>query len=81
MTDQNRPEVYNHIAFLRADREITRQDMAQALAISYQELGYIEHGTILPSLELALRISEYFGVLLEEVFSRKPFDEPRQGLD
>jgi putative transcriptional regulator len=68
-------QVYNHIAFLRAGRQITRQEMAQALGISYQELGYIERGNIFPGLELALRISEYFAVPLEDVFSRTPFEE------
>ena len=74
MVDQSGSQVYNHIAFLRADRQITRQEMAQTLNISYQELGYIERGRITPSLELALRISEYFGVPLEAVFSRTPFE-------
>lgn len=74
MVDQSGSQVYNHIAFLRADRRITRQELARTLNIGYQELGYIERGRIIPSLELALRISEYFDVPLEAVFSRTPFE-------
>ncbi len=74
MVDQSGSQVYNHIAFLRADRQITRQEMALALNIGYQELGYIERGRTIPSLELALRISEYFDVSLEAVFSLTPFE-------
>ncbi len=74
VADQSSAHIYNHIAFLRANRQIARQDMALALGISPQELGYIERGNIIPSLELALRISEYFGVPLEDVFSRTPFE-------
>ena len=74
MTHQSGSQIYNHIAFLRDNHQIARQEMAQALDISYQELGYLERGSIIPSLELALRISEYFGVPLEDVFSRTPFE-------
>jgi len=36
-------------------------------------VGYIERGDFNPSLELAFRISEYFRLPIEAVFSRKPF--------
>jgi putative transcriptional regulator len=74
MTGQPEPRIYNRIAILRAERGLTRHDMADALGIDYQELGYIERGDILPDLELALRIGEYFGVPVEEIFSRRPFE-------
>lgn len=58
---------------LRAERGLTRQNLADALGINYQTVGYLERGDYSPSLELALRISEYFRLPVEMVFSRKPF--------
>ena len=65
--------LYNRIAVLRAERGLSRSALANALEINYQTVGYIERGDFNPSLELAFRISEYFGLPIEAVFSRKPF--------
>lgn len=65
--------LFNRIAVLRAERGLSRSALANALEINYQTVGYIERGDFNPSLELAFRISEYFGLPLEAVFSRKPF--------
>jgi DNA-binding XRE family transcriptional regulator len=63
----------NRIAVLRAERGLSRSALADALDINYQTVGYIERGDFNPSLELAFRISEYFGLPIEAIFSRKPF--------
>jgi DNA-binding XRE family transcriptional regulator len=52
---------------------LSRSALADALEINYQTVGYIERGDFNPSLELAFRISEYFGLPIEAIFSRKPF--------
>jgi putative transcriptional regulator len=70
-------EVHNRIAMLRAERGISRKDLAAALGVHYQTIGYLERGEYSPSLYLALRIAEHFGVPMEIVFSLKPF--PRLG--
>jgi len=67
------PAMFNRIAVLRAERGLTRSALASALDINYQTVGYIERGDFNPSLELAFRISEYFGLPIEAVFSRQPF--------
>lgn len=64
--------VHNRIAVLRTERGLTRQALAVALGINYQTIGYLERGEYNPSLELAFRIAEYFGMPLEAVFSRTP---------
>lgn len=69
--------VHNRIAMLRAERGISRRELADALGVHYQTIGYIERGEYSPSLHLALRIAEYFGVTVEIVFSLQPF--PRLG--
>lgn len=65
--------VFNRIAMLRAERGISRRELADALGVHYQTIGYLERGEYSPSLYLALRIAETFGVPVEVVFSTKPF--------
>jgi DNA-binding XRE family transcriptional regulator len=65
--------VHNRIAMLRAERGISRRELAEALGVHYQTVGYLERGEYSPSLHLALRIAEYFGVAVEVVFSTTPF--------
>jgi putative transcriptional regulator len=67
------PSIWNRIGVLRAERGLTRQQLADALAINYQTVGYLERGDYNPSLDLAFRIAEYFDLPLEAVFSRQPF--------
>lgn len=71
--------VHNRIAMLRAERRISRRELAEALEVHYQTVGYLERGEYSPSLYLALRIAEYFEVPVEVVFATKPF--PRIGSD
>jgi len=70
-------DVHNRISVLRAERGISRKDLAAALGVHYQTIGYLERGEYSPSLFLALRIAEHFEVPVEVVFSLKPF--PRLG--
>jgi len=69
---RNGSPLFNRIAVLRAERGLSRSQLAEALDINYQTVGYIERGDFNPSLELAFRISEFFGLPIEAVFSRKP---------
>ena len=64
--------LYNRLAVLRADRGLTRQQLADALDINYQTVGFLERGDYAPSLELAIRICELFDLPLETVFSLRP---------
>lgn len=69
--------IYNRIAMLRAERNISRRQLAEALGVHYQTIGYLERSEYSPSLHLALRIAEHFEVPVEVVFSIHPF--PRLG--
>lgn len=73
----NTEAIYNRIAMLRVERGVSRRQLAEALGVHYQTIGYLERGEYSPSLFLALRIAEYFGVAVEVVFSTSPF--PRLG--
>lgn len=65
--------VHNRIAMLRAERQVSRRDLAQALGVHYQTIGYLERGEYSPSLYLALKIAAYFDVPMEVIFSTNPF--------
>lgn len=65
--------IYNRIAVLRVERGISRRQLSEALGVHYQTIGYLERGEYSPSLHLALRIADYFGVPVEVVFSTEPF--------
>ena len=69
--------LFNRLAVLRAERGITRRQLALAVGVHYQTVGYLERGEYSPSLLLALRIAEYFQMPVEQVFSTTPF--PRIG--
>jgi DNA-binding XRE family transcriptional regulator len=67
------PKIHNRLKVLRVERGMSRQELAEALGINYQTVGYIERGDYNPSLELVFRISELFGLPIEAIFSREPF--------
>lgn len=69
----NDSTLYNRIAVLRAERNISRRELADGLNIHYQTVGYLERGEFNPSLQLALNIAKYFNVPVESIFSTKPF--------
>ncbi len=69
--------VHNRIAMLCAERGISRRQLADALGVHYQTVGYLECSEHSPSLYLALRIAECFEVPVEVIFSTTPF--PRLG--
>ena len=65
--------IYNRLPVLRVERGLSRHDLAAAVGVNYQTIGYLERGEYSPSLELAFRLSEYFGLPIEAIFSRVPF--------
>lgn len=71
--------VYNRIAMLRVERDMSRRELAEALDVHYQTIGYLERGEYSPSLHLALRIAEHFELPIETIFSTTPF--PRIGSE
>jgi putative transcriptional regulator len=72
-TAADRELVQNRLPLLRADRGISRTELAEALGIHYQTVGYIERGEYAPSLHLALRIARFFDLPVEAIFSLEAF--------
>lgn len=67
------PALYNRLPVLRAEHGLTRRDLAEAIAVNHQTIGYLERGDYRPSLELAFRLAEHFGQPIEAIFAREPF--------
>ncbi len=64
--------ISNRIRELRfAAGELTQQALADRVGITRQTVVALEQGKYYPSLELAFRIAETFGVGVEEVFQRQ----------
>jgi putative transcriptional regulator len=58
----------NRLKVLRAERGWSQQDLAEKLEVSRQSVNAIETGKYDPSLPLAFRIAELFGLTIEDVF-------------
>ncbi|HEX6742058.1 MAG TPA: helix-turn-helix transcriptional regulator [Sphingomicrobium sp.] len=59
----------NRLRLLRAERGWSQQDLAERLDVSRQSINAIETGRYDPSLPLAFRIAELFGLAIEEIFA------------
>ena len=58
----------NRIRELRKDGKITQDDLANAVGVTRQTIISLENGKYNASLQLAHKISAYFGLTIEEVF-------------
>jgi len=60
--------VKNHLKELRAARGWTQADLASRLDVSRQTVNALETGKYDPSLPLAFRIADVFGMPIERIF-------------
>lgn len=58
----------NRIEEIRKVRSINQEELAKALGVSRQTISSLENGRYNPSIELAYKLSKYFGMTIEEVF-------------
>jgi DNA-binding XRE family transcriptional regulator len=65
-------KLYNRITVLRKERNISRKELAEIIGVNFQTVGYLEREEYNPSLDLAFKISEYFGLPVELIFSTEP---------
>jgi DNA-binding XRE family transcriptional regulator len=61
--------VINRIEELRLAAGISRQQLADAVGVHYQTVGYIERGEYSPSLVLALQVAKVLNAPVETIFS------------
>ncbi|ATQ31059.1 XRE family transcriptional regulator [Rhodococcus ruber Chol-4] len=65
--------IHNRIRVLRAERGMSRAQLAELVEVNPQTVGALERGDHYPSLDLAFRICDVFGLPVEAVFSRTEF--------
>lgn len=65
-------KIYNRIAALRLEMNMSRKDLAEKAGVNFQTIGYLEREEYNPSLDLAFRFSEIFNQSVEFIFSTKP---------
>lgn len=58
----------NRLEQLRKSRSLKQDELADAVGVSRQTIISIERGRYNPSILLAFRISEYFGMKIEDIF-------------
>jgi DNA-binding XRE family transcriptional regulator len=73
-------KLYNRISLLRKERNISRKELAGEIGVNFQTVGYLEREEYNPSLDLAFKISEYFQLPIEFIFSTSPMKPLSQEL-
>lgn len=58
----------NNLRVLRAKRNITQEELAEAIGVSRQTINAIELGKFNPSVLTALKLAKFFETAVEEVF-------------
>ncbi len=66
--------IHNRIALFRTERGMSRRELADAVGVNPQTIGYLERGDYKPSLELGMKIAGVFEVPVELIFSFTRFE-------
>jgi putative transcriptional regulator len=61
----------NKLKDLRQKKQVSQNALAEALSVSRQTINSIENGKFDPSLTLAIKLTRFFEVPLDEIFIYK----------
>ncbi len=61
----------NRLKVFRAMHDLTQEDLAEKLGVTRQTINAIEKQRYNPSLELAFKLADFFGVTIEDLFIRE----------
>jgi putative transcriptional regulator len=61
--------VKNRLKILRAERDWSQAELAEALDVSRQTVNAVENGKYDPSLPLAFKMAHLFNLSIEEIFT------------
>ena len=64
-------DMKNRIRVLRAEKGWSQAELAEQVAVSRNSINAVENGKFDPSLPLAFRIADAFGLRIEDVFLRE----------
>lgn len=73
MSRNQEEPLHNRVEEARNALGLSRSDLATAVGVHYQTIGYIERGEYNPSLSLALKLAKELKVEVSQIFSTKPF--------
>lgn len=59
----------NQLHVLRAEKKITQQELADLIGVTRATVNALEKGNYNPSLELAFRLSLFFGKNIQDIFT------------
>ena len=65
--------IHNRLSMFRAEKGMSRRELAEAVGVNPQTIGFLERGEYGPSLVLALKLAAVFGVPVEALFALQPF--------
>jgi DNA-binding XRE family transcriptional regulator len=68
---QDKDQVENQVETWRTKAGLSRQQLAEAVGVHYQTIGYIERGEYAPTLALALRLAHVLNCNVEDLFNLK----------
>ena len=64
----------NIISQLRKEKKITQEELANEVGVTRQTITSIENGKYIASLPLAFKISKFFEMKIEDVFTMEEDD-------
>lgn len=73
MSRNQEEPLHNRVEEARISLGLSRSDLASAVGVHYQTIGYIERGEYNPSLALALKLAKALKAEVSQIFSTKPF--------
>lgn len=68
---QDKDQVVNLVEEFRNRANLSRQELADAVGVHYQTIGYIERGEYSPTLALGLRLAQALNCTIEDLFQLK----------
>jgi DNA-binding XRE family transcriptional regulator len=68
---QDKDQVVNLVEEFRNKANLSRQELADAVGVHYQTIGYIERGEYSPTLALGLRLAQALNCTIEDLFQLK----------
>ena len=71
LAKQEKDQVVNLVEEFRNKAKLSRQDLADAVGVHYQTIGYIERGEYSPTLALGLRLAQALNCSIEDLFQLK----------